>query len=166
MEFLLCNKEFAFYNRGMLHSMDVYKGIFFHVISVGVRVLFNDSSREKQPFAGVLQNRSQMFKRVLTKAVSRRCSVKKVFLEISQNSPENTCARVSFLIKLRASACNFIKKEALAQVFFCEFYEICENTFSYKTTPVAASFLNTSLVSISVFSLYEDILTKKSGSRD
>ena len=28
---------------------------------------------------------------------------KKVFLEISQNSQENTCARVSFLIKLQAS---------------------------------------------------------------
>ena len=30
---------------------------------------------------------------------AQRCSVKKVFLEISQNSPENTCARVSILIK-------------------------------------------------------------------
>ena len=30
------------------------------------------------------------------------CSVKKVFLEILQNSQENTCARVSFLIKLQA----------------------------------------------------------------
>ena len=29
-----------------------------------------------------------------------RCSVKKVFLEISQNLQENTCGRVSFLIKL------------------------------------------------------------------
>ena len=28
----------------------------------------------------------------------------KVFLNISQNSQENTCARVSFLIKLQASA--------------------------------------------------------------
>ena len=28
-----------------------------------------------------------------TEAVVRRCSVKKVFLEISQNSQENTCAR-------------------------------------------------------------------------
>ena len=28
--------------------------------------------------------------------------VKKVFLEISQNSQENTCARVCFLIKLQA----------------------------------------------------------------
>ena len=31
------------------------------------------------------------------------CSVKKVFLEISQNSLENTCVRVSFLIKLQTS---------------------------------------------------------------
>ena len=30
------------------------------------------------------------------------CSVKKVLLEILQNSQENTCARVSFLIKLEA----------------------------------------------------------------
>ena len=35
-------------------------------------------------------------------AVAQRCSVKKVFLQISQNSQENTCARVSFLIKLQA----------------------------------------------------------------
>ena len=36
-------------------------------------------------------------------AVVQRCSVKEVFLEISQNSQENTCTRVSFLIKLQAS---------------------------------------------------------------
>ena len=35
-------------------------------------------------------------------AVIQRFSVKKVFLEISQNSQENTCARVSFLITLLA----------------------------------------------------------------
>ena len=35
-----------------------------------------------------------------TEAVARRCSVKKVFLEISQNSPENTSARVSFFNKV------------------------------------------------------------------
>ena len=34
-------------------------------------------------------------------AVVQRCSVKKVFLKISQNSQKNTCAKVSFLIKLR-----------------------------------------------------------------
>ena len=32
----------------------------------------------------------------------QRCSVKKVFLQVSQNPQENTCARVSFLIKLQA----------------------------------------------------------------
>ena len=36
-------------------------------------------------------------------AVVQRCSVKKMFLEISQNSQENLCSRVSFLIKLQAS---------------------------------------------------------------
>ena len=35
--------------------------------------------------------------------VTRRCSVKKVLLKVSQNSQENICTRVSFLIKLQAS---------------------------------------------------------------
>ena len=34
------------------------------------------------------------------KAVTQRCSVKKLFLEISQNSQENTCARVSLGLQL------------------------------------------------------------------
>ena len=37
----------------------------------------------------------------IAEAVIHRCSVKKVFLEISKDSQENTCARVSFLIKLQ-----------------------------------------------------------------
>ena len=37
-----------------------------------------------------------------TEAVARKCSVKKMFLEISQNSQENTSAKVSFLTKLQA----------------------------------------------------------------
>ena len=55
---------------------------------------------------------------------------KEVFKEISQNSQENTCARVCFF---------FIKKETLAEVFSCEFCEISENTFPYRTPLVAAS---------------------------
>ena len=45
-------------------------------------------------------------------AVTQRCSVKKVFVEISQNSQENTCARVSFLKKRLWHRCfpvNFVK---------------------------------------------------------
>ena len=52
-----------------------------------------------------------------------------VFSEILQNSQENTCATASFVIKLQASACNFIKKETLARVFSFDFCEICKNTF-------------------------------------
>ena len=48
-------------------------------------------------------------------AVVQRCSVKKVFLEISQNSKQNTSAIVPFI---RPKACNFIKKEILAQMLF------------------------------------------------
>ena len=36
-----------------------------------------------------------------SEAVVQMCSVKKVFLEISQNLQENVCTRVSFLIKLQ-----------------------------------------------------------------
>ena len=76
-----------------------------------------------------------------SEAVAQRCSVKKMLLEISQNSQENTRARVSLLLKLQApdSACNFIKRPTLAQVFSCEFCEISKNTFSYRTLLVAAS---------------------------
>ena len=47
-------------------------------------------------------------------AVAKRCSVKEVLLEISQNLQENACARVSF----------YLKKMTLEQVFSCEFCEI------------------------------------------
>ena len=65
---------------------------------------------------------------------------KKLFLEISQISQENTCARVSFLIKLQSWACNFIKKESLAQVLSCEFCEISKNTFHTEHIWETASF--------------------------
>ena len=39
-------------------------------------------------------------------AVTQTCSVKKVFLEISQISQENISAGASFLIKLQILACN------------------------------------------------------------
>ena len=61
-----------------------------------------------------------------SEAVFQRCSVKKEFLEILQNSLENICARVSCLIKFDK---NFNKKETLAQVFSCEFCKISKNTF-------------------------------------
>ena len=73
-----------------------------------------------------------------TGAFVQRCSAKKVFLEISQNSQGNTCARVSFLIKLQETW-KLIKKETLVQVFSCEFCEISKNTFLHRTPLVTAS---------------------------
>ena len=78
----------------------------------------------------------------VSEAVARRYSVKKVFLEISQNSQEDSVPESPFLIKLQTEACNFIKKEALAQVFSCEFSEISKSIFSHRTPPVAASAYN------------------------
>ena len=59
-------------------------------------------------------------------AVVRRCSVGKVFLEISENSQENTCARVSFLIKLQRPA-TLLKKRLWHRCFpvnFAKFLRI------------------------------------------
>ena len=64
---------------------------------------------------------------------------KKVFLEISQNKHENTCARVSFLIKFQALGLHRYQKETLAQVFSCEFCETSKKTFSYRAPPMAIS---------------------------
>ena len=56
---------------------------------------------------------------VVTESDVSRCSVKKVFLKILQNSQESTC--------VRPEACNFIKKEALAQIFSYEFPKFLKN---------------------------------------
>ena len=67
---------------------------------------------------------------VVSEAATGGVLSEKVFLEISKNSQENTCAKVSFSI---------IKKETLAQVFSCEFYEISKNTFFTEHLRAAAS---------------------------
>ena len=75
-----------------------------------------------------------------------------MFLEILQNPQENTCARGSFL------AYNFIKKDALAQVFFCEFCKISESTFfTEHLWATASEFPNL----IGFFSLEHDIFIIK-----
>ena len=56
----------------------------------------------------------------LAEVFAQRCSVKKVFLEVSQNLQESTCA-------------NFIERETLAQVFSSELCKISKDTFSCRT---------------------------------
>ena len=44
-----------------------------------------------------------------------------------------------FFDKIAGGACNFIKKETLAQMFSCEFCKISKNSFFFRTPLVAAS---------------------------
>ena len=66
----------------------------------------------------------------LLEAVVQRCSVKKLLLEISQNLQENTCVRVSFLIKfvgLRPST--LLKKRLLHMCFTVNFVKFLRTPF-------------------------------------
>ena len=76
-----------------------------------------------------------------TEVVTWRCSVENVSLKFLQNSQENTCARISFLISWWPEAGSFIKKESLAQVFSYEFCEMFKKTFFYRTPTVTVLFL-------------------------
>ena len=60
----------------------------------------------KEPFGRLLL---QKYLSCFSEAATKGVLCKKLFLEISQNSQENACARVSYLINLQAKACNFIK---------------------------------------------------------
>ena len=90
----------------------------------------------------------QSFKSFTTEAVVRSCSVEKVFLEIFANSQENTCARVSFLIKLQNFYNNKVfREEALVQVFSGEFCGIFKKPLVAATN--STPFSTISLINIS-----------------
>ena len=74
-----------------------------------------------------------MLKKYTAEAATGGVLEETMFLEISQNAQENTCARVSILIKLQGSA-----------LFSCKFCEISKNTFGYRAPPEAVVFLITS----------------------
>ena len=62
-----------------------------------------------------------------------------------QINSSNTLLYVIYIHQKQA--CNFIKEETLAQVFSCEFCEISNNIFPYRTPLVAASVLICATVS-------------------
>ena len=81
----------------------------------------------------------------------KRCSIKKMFWEISQNSQESTCSRVSFLMKWlrlvtllkkrlqsRCFPVNFARS-LRTPCFFCEFCEIFKNNLFAENVWVIAS---------------------------
>ena len=92
------------------------------------------------------------------KAVAWRSSIKKVFLEILQNSQENTCARA-----VCAEACNFIKKEILEQVLSCQFCKISKNIFFTELFRTTASVVylwwrNRTMIKTMIGRCYDNIM--------
>ena len=85
-----------------------------------------------------------------TESVARRYSVKNAFLKISQNSMENACARVPFLIQLQAEPATSLKKRLWHRCFPVSFANFFRTTFLYRTLPVAAS----DYICWYIFSLY------------
>ena len=110
---------------GRVISMSLYK---ITVLNDLVNSQEKACGGEKQQFLlkanstlGVFKEVSKKFKKVtnsfgwliysiVTEAATRGVLWKNMFLEISQNSQENTCARVSFLIKLPASGLQLYSK--------------------------------------------------------
>ena len=88
-------------------------------------------------------------------------TAKKLFLKISHKLQENTCVRVSFLIKLQAETCIFIKKETVTQVFSCEFCEIFKNIFSIEHLRTTVSYFLFQYFTVIFSNMSKVILTLK-----
>ena len=71
----------------------------------------------------------------LSEAVFRRCSVEKLFLEISQNSQETNCARASFLEKrLALRPATLLKKRLWHRCFPVNFVKFVRTPFLQNTS--------------------------------
>ena len=71
----------------------------------------------------------QSVSRQISRNSHQRCSVRKGVLKNFAKFTGNTCARISFLIKLPSSACNFIKKRDSGTGVSCEFCKIFKDVF-------------------------------------
>ena len=93
----------------------------------------------------------------MSEAAIRRCSSKYVFLKIPQNSKENTCVRVSFLMQMQIN-CKFsanqltgfymmgpatlLKKRLWHRCFPVNFAKFLRTLFFYRPLRVAASVMS------------------------
>ena len=74
---------------------------------------------------------------------------KKVFFKFSQSSQKNTCAGVTFLIKLQTGNLKLYFKRDFHTGLSCEFFQFCKNTYCEEhlqkagsETPLPESFLS------------------------
>ena len=87
--------------------------------STGVRVFFNKVAGPQN---------CNFIKKTLTQVCS--CEI-----EIFQNNLFYRTSTLAVFESFRFPACSSIKKETPAKMFFCEFYRIFENIFSFDRAP-------------------------------
>ena len=86
-------------------------------------------------------------------AVGQKCSVKKVFLEVSPNSQKKHLCQSLFFNKVAGlRPATLFKKETLAQMLSYEFCEISKNT-SFHRTPLVAALRAASFVKLCCITL-------------
>ena len=90
---------------------------------------------EECSYQTVSKNAGAAVRKCSLEAVAQRCSVKKLFVEISQNSQENTCARVS-LLSCRPRSATLFKRRPCFLVFPVNFAKFGRTPFSYGTSLV------------------------------
>ena len=71
-------------------------------------------------YVGLYLSSATLCSFVFYRSSHRRCSIKKVFLKISQSSQENTCPRASFLITLQAWGVFLCILQSFKNTFFTE----------------------------------------------
>ena len=93
-----------FFNRTLQLNIDVIKqsiGCTTIIARTKQNIYLQQKEKRTMIQAKFIKNKEIIIKILNTEAFTQRCCENKVFLEISQNSKENACARVSFLIKLQ-----------------------------------------------------------------
>ena len=108
---------------------------------LGINTEQNDLEESERKYSGWKVVRSLSIMGSQRKFANCVCSNANFTMSISNRS-EVFCKKVvlkNFAKKTPVpEACNFIKKETLAQLFSCKFCEIFESIFLYRTLPVAA----------------------------
>ena len=104
-----------------------------------IRHILNDTQKSKRVFIHDITRLITMKMKMKVKNGSHRHDIYiDLGLDMDTNIPKiNMEQPPEVFCKKRCSkvaqACNFIKKETLAQVFSCEYCEIPKNTFFYRT---------------------------------
>ena len=104
---------------------------FFSVLTDLSNLLFlfhKINQYEECSYQTVSKNAGAAVRKCSLEAVAQRCSVKKLFVEISQNSQENTCARVS-LLSCRPRSATLFKRRPCFLVFPVNFAKFGRTPF-------------------------------------